>query len=233
MSVDPINSEIIVHRLREVTAAMEYALFHSGYSPILRESLDGSAGFTDASGRAVMGSGGIFYHVLLYPAMVQGILSFYGLDAIRDGDCYIANDPFKVGNSHVPDVVIATPVFVGERIIAFAVSISHKPDVGGLVAGSSSALAREIFHDGLLIPPVRIKTKVGFVDEVEAIIRNNTRTPVELMGDIRAQVGGDAARRGAITNALFRVRWRYRTGDDRLAAGQHRQPPACRSLALA
>ncbi|MBM3517243.1 MAG: hydantoinase B/oxoprolinase family protein, partial [Alphaproteobacteria bacterium] len=185
---DPVASEIVRNRLREIAGAMEHALFHSGYSPILRESLDGSAGFTDATGRGVLGSGGIPYHVLLYPSMVGRILGTYAA-TLADGDCFVANDPYKVANSHVPDVVLATPVYHAGHLIAFAVSISHKPDVGGIVAGSSSAFAREVFHDGLLIPPVRLKTQRGFVPEIEAIIRNNSRAPDELIGDIRAQVG--------------------------------------------
>lgn len=188
MTPDPVTQEILLGRLRETTVAMEHALFHSGYSPILRESFDGSAGFTDSGGDAIIGSGGIHYHLLMYGGMVEGVRRVYGAE-MYDGDCFIGNDPYLVGNAHVPDVMVATPVFHEDRLIAFAVSISHKSDVGGLVPGSSSAAAREIYHDGFLLPPVRIRTKAGPFKEIEAIIRNNSRTPDELMGDIRAQIG--------------------------------------------
>src|SRR5256886_13013782 len=94
-----------------------------------------------------------------------------------DGDSFIPNDPYKAGNSHVPDVVVITPVFYGGKIIAFGASVAHKADVGGLVPGSSGAAAREIFYDAALIPPVRYWTTEGVNREVEAILRNNSRVP--------------------------------------------------------
>jgi len=199
--LDPITTEVVVNRLGEIAQAMAHALYHSGYSPILRESLDGSAGLTDAAGRAIMGGGGIHFHPLLYPASVENILARYPPAAMREGDCFIVNDPYKSGNSHVPDIVLVAPVFYAGEIIAFAASFAHKPDVGGLVPGSSGAAAREIFHDGLLLPPVRYWTKDGVNPELEAIVRNNSRAPDELVGDIRGQVGAvllGARRLGAL-----------------------------------
>jgi N-methylhydantoinase B len=89
----------------------------------------------------------------------------------------------------VPDVAIVTPVFLKGEIIAFSCSIAHKPDVGGLVPGSSGAGAREIFHEGLLMPGVRYWTKNGVVKEVDEIIKRNSRVPEIISGDLRAQVG--------------------------------------------
>ena len=80
---------------------------------------------------------------------------------MRDGDSFISNDPYKAGNSHVPDIVVITPIFYGDAIIAFGASVAHKADVGGLVPGSSGAASREIFHDGVLIPPVRYWTRTA------------------------------------------------------------------------
>ena len=195
MSLDPITTEVVLSRVRETTSAMAHALFHSGYSPILRESQDGTAGLTDAAGRVIMVGGGIQYHSLLYAKSVESILAAYPAETMSEGDTFICNDPYKAGNSHVPDMVVASPVFHGGRIIAFGVSVAHKPDVGGLVPGSSGAAAREIFHDGLLLPPVRYWTKDGVVPEVDAIVRNNSRVPDVTIGDLRGQVG--ATRLGA------------------------------------
>ena len=71
MSVDPITTEVVASRLRESASTMEYALYHSGYSPILRESKDGTAGITDARGRVVILSGGLQYHFTAYQQAVQ------------------------------------------------------------------------------------------------------------------------------------------------------------------
>jgi len=189
MSLDPITTEVVLNRLREIAATMEHALYHSGYSPILRESQDGTAGLTDASGRAIVVSGGLQYHSLPYYHAVQGVLGRYPATTMRDGDSFIVNDPYKGGNPHVPDFVAVTPVFYRAEIVAFAVSVAHKADVGGLVPGSSGAAAREIFHDGLLLPPVRYWTTDGVNEAVEAIIRNNSRVPDSVLGDLRGQIG--------------------------------------------
>jgi len=189
MKLDPITTEVIISRIRETTAAMAHALFHSGYSPILRESQDGTAGLCDANGRVIMVGGGLQYHSLLYTRAVESVRERYPVAEMRDGDSFISNDPYKAGNSHVPDVVVITPIFYGSRIIAFGASVAHKADVGGLVPGSSGAASREIFHDGVLIPPVRYWTKDGVNLEVEAILRNNSRVPEVVIGDLRGQVG--------------------------------------------
>ena len=195
MSLDPITTEVVLSRLREITAAMAHALFHSGYSPILRESQDGTAGLTDAAGRVIMVGGGLQYHSLLYSQSVASILERYPAAEMSAGDTFICNDPYKAGNSHVPDMVVATPAFHGGGVVGFGVSVAHKADVGGLVPGSSGAASREIFHDGILLPPVRFATGDGINREVEAILRNNSRIPDVVLGDLRGQIG--ATRLGA------------------------------------
>lgn len=190
MTFDPITTEVIASRLGEVASSMEYALYHSGYSPILRESKDGTAGLTDASGRAVMLSGGLQYHLLSYEQSVREVLRTFPGSAMRPGDSFVLNDPYLAGNAHAPDLVAVSPAFYGDgTLIGFGVSIAHKADIGGLVPGSSGAAAREIFHDGLLLPAVRFQTASGTEHAVEAIIRNNSRVPDMVLGDIRAQVG--------------------------------------------
>ena len=75
MNIDPVTTEVVASRLREAAAIMEHALYHSGYSPILRESKDGTAGLTDATGRVVLISGGLQYHFTAYQ---QAVLEFCG-----------------------------------------------------------------------------------------------------------------------------------------------------------
>src|SRR5712692_8470095 len=186
--VDPITLEVINSRLREIVGTMEHLLFHSGYSTILRESFDGSAGICDQTGAVVMAAGAP-YHLMPYALSVRGIVANYPLETMQDGDSFVLTDPYSGGNLHVPDLVIVTPVFVEDRVLGFCVSIAHKTDLGGLVPGSSGAAAREIFHDGLLLPGVRYWTRDGIVKEVEAIIKRNSRSPETVAGDIRAQVG--------------------------------------------
>lgn len=192
---------MIWSRIREIAATMEHALYHSGYSPILRESKDGTAGLCDADGRVVVVGGGLQYHSLPYELAVRAVLARYPRERLRPGDSFVVNDPYLAGNPHVPDFVAITPGFVGDELFCFGVSIAHKSDVGGLVPGSSGAGAREIYHDGMLIPPVRYQTADGINEIVEAVIRANSRTPDVMLGDLRGQVGSTrigVARLGAL-----------------------------------
>lgn len=186
-ALDPITGEVLRTRLDEVVNNMEWLLFHSGYSPILRESYDGSACLLDAAGQVVCAAG-MPMHMYPYSFHVQAIIDRFE-DSMQPEDSYLINDPYLGGAFHVPDVAVVTPVFHEDQLIAFTASISHKPDVGGLVPGSSGAAAREVLHEGLLIPGVRVWTKDGLNVDVDAIVRRNSRTPEELMGDIRAQIG--------------------------------------------
>jgi N-methylhydantoinase B len=189
MTIDPVTTEVVASRLREAASSMEYALYHSGYSPILRESRDGSAGLTDADGRVVLVGGGIQFHFMQYQIAVRAVLQRYPASRLEPGESFISNDPYKAGSSHAPDMVAVTPGFHGGKLIGFGVSVAHKADIGGLVPGSSGAGAREIYHDGLLLPPVRFQTEAGIDEAVEAILANNSRIPEILLGDLRAQVG--------------------------------------------
>lgn len=186
--VDPITLEVIFTQLAETVAAMEHLLFHSGYSTILRESFDGSAGVCDRDGRVVMAAGAP-YHLLPYHLSVRAVLDRYPHAAMREGDSFVLTDPYAGGNLHVPDLVVVTPVLERGEVLCFCVSVAHKTDLGGLVPGSSGAGSREIFHDGLLLGGIRYWTTDGVVPEVEDVIRRNSRSPDTVAGDIRAQVG--------------------------------------------
>ncbi|MCL6563726.1 MAG: hydantoinase B/oxoprolinase family protein [Firmicutes bacterium] len=188
MPIDPVTEEIVATRLWEVVEHMERVLFHGGYSPILRESFDGSATILNARGEVVVGSG-FPIHLIPYWRIAQAVLRAYPPQAMAPGDVFATNDPFLSGNFHVPDMAVITPVFVDGQLLGFCASIAHKPDVGGMVPGSSSAEAREAWHEGIVLPVVRYATAEGPSRDLEALLRRNSRTPDEVAGDMRAQIG--------------------------------------------
>ncbi len=206
MNVDPITTEVVGSRLREIASSMEYALYHSGYSPILRELKDGTAGVTDPEGRVVLVGGGIQYHFMEYEQAVHSVKERYSSKRMRRGHSFIANDPYKAGSAHAPDMVAVTPAFHDGALVGFGVSVAHKADIGGLVPGSSGAAAREIFHDGLLLPAVRFQSNDGIEEIVEAIIRNNSRVPDMVLGDLRAQVGCTRIGAERLRSTMQRIR---------------------------
>lgn len=189
MNTDPVTVEVVASRLREAAATMEHVLYHSGYSPILRESKDGTSGLTDSAGRVVMLSGGLQYHYTAYEQSVRAVLARYPAAKLRPGDSFICNDPFKCGVPHASDFCAVTPAFHGDALVGFGVSLAHKSDIGGIVPGSAGAAAREIYHDGIIVPPVLFQTASGIEAGIEAILANNSRVGEVLLGDLRAQVG--------------------------------------------
>jgi len=187
MAIDPILLEVIANRLDEIQQVMKHRLFHTGYSTILRESFDGSAGLVTPDGRLI-GASGMTTHTGPYARMVQNIVARHGRN-IHPGDAFITNDPYRGGSSHTPDVGVVAPVFVDGELVVFCTSFGHKPDIGGIAPSSASAASRSIFHEGLLLPPVKLYVRGELNDGVRAIIENNSRTPELLMGDIEGQVG--------------------------------------------
>src|SRR5262249_28392410 len=173
----------------EAASTMEHALYPSGYSPILRESKDGTAGLTDTAGRVVILSGGIQSHYTAYGQSVQAVLARYPCDKLRPGDSFVCNDPYKCGVPHASDFCAITPAFHRGELIGFGVSLAHKSDIGGIVPGSAGAAAREIYHDGIMFPPRRVQAPHGSQEALEAIIANNSRVAEVVLGDLRAQVG--------------------------------------------
>ena len=189
MNIDRVTTEVVASRLREAASTMEHALYHSGYSPILRESKDGTAGLTDKTGRVVILSGGIQFHYTAYEQSVQAVLARYPLDKLRPGDSFVCNDPYKCGVPHASDFCAITPAFHGGELIGFGVSLAHKSDIGGIVPGSPRRRGARGLSRRRYVPPVRFQTATGIEQFIEAIIANNSRVAEVVLGDLRAQVG--------------------------------------------
>jgi N-methylhydantoinase B len=128
-------------------------------------------------------------HLGAFPACVEGLLRAYEPCEMATGDSFVVNHPYLGGSPHATDVAVISPILVEGTLFGFSGSIAHKSDIGGLVPGTNSGQAREIFHEGLMIPPVRFYRDGAIVREVEAILCANSRTPELIMGDLRGQVG--------------------------------------------
>jgi N-methylhydantoinase B len=170
---------------------MHYHFYRSGYSTIIRESRDFSCVILDRSGRLIVAPP-MFFHAPVYRHLVGRILDLYGgreEDAgIKDGDVFVSNHPYAGGLPHVSDMAFVAPVFSDGELVAFSGSIAHKADVGGAVAGSTSANATEMFQEGLLLPPIKIVDAGVAQADIERIILANSRQPALVAGDIHAQI---------------------------------------------
>ena len=186
--LDVITFEVLSARLDGIVREMENAVFRTGFSTIVRESHDFSCGVLDASGRLVA-RGSHPGHMGGLPACVEGLFAFHPPGAMREGDAYLASHPYYSGCPHANDMVVMTPVFAGGALAAFAASIGHTPDIGGVAAGSRNATARDLFGEGLQIPPVRFMRGYRIEQDAATFVRANSRVPEMMIGDLAAKAG--------------------------------------------
>src|SRR5215469_2057666 len=184
--MDAITIQILRNKISSLVEEMHYHFYRSGYSTIIRESRDFSCVILDRDGRLIVAPP-MFFHAPVYRHLVGNIVKAYA-GAIFDGDVFVSNHPYEGGLPHVSDMAFVAPVFADGALVAFAGSIAHKADVGGAVAGSTSANATELFHEGLLIPPIKIVAAGRAQPDIERIILNNSRQPALVRGDMQAQI---------------------------------------------
>src|SRR5215475_13218817 len=199
--MDAITIQILRNKIASLVDEMHYHFYRSGYSTIIRESRDFSCVILDRAGRLIVAPP-MFFHAPVYRHLVGRILEVYGGGAIAEGDVFVSNHPYEGGLPHVSDMAFVAPVFAAGEIVAFAGSIAHKADVGGAVAGSTSANATEMFHEGLLLPPIKIVDGGIAQTDLERII-------LAARADARRHSGADLdhANGGPARQAAMRTFW--------------------------
>ena len=193
-SVDPITLQVIQARLAGIVQEMQNSLFRTGFSTIIRESQDASCALLTCDGEVAAQHVVLPLHMGAFPACAQGVLRNYPPEEIHEGDAFITNHPYLGGSPHAPDMCVMTPIFFEDEWVGFSATMAHKSDIGGPVPGSCWSQAREVYQEGLQVPPVRYIDRYKTSKDIEEIIAANSRTPELVVGDIRGQVG--AARLG-------------------------------------
>jgi N-methylhydantoinase B len=187
-AADQITLEIIQEALTAISDEMFAAYRKTAMSAIIYEVLDMGTGITDANGDLASSGAGIPGFVGVLDKAVKRVIEVNGLERIRPGDVYVTNDPFYGGVTHLNDVVLALPVFADGVLIAWTATIAHFNDVGGMVPGSISNEAREIFQEGLRLPAVKLIDAGEPIQSVLDIMTVNSRLPDFLRGDLWAEV---------------------------------------------
>jgi N-methylhydantoinase B len=193
-TTDPITLEIIQNSLQAISDEMFAAFRKTAMSAIIYEVLDMGTGITDGEGNLASSGAGIPAFVGVLDKAVQRIIELNDPDDIRPGDIFATNDPFYGGVTHLNDVVLAMPVFAEGELVAWTANIAHWNDVGGMVPGSISNEAKEIFQEGLRLPAVRLISAGQPIRPVMEIMKVNSRLPDFLQGDMWAGIA--AARVG-------------------------------------
>lgn len=184
--IDGITLEVIRNAFQSVAEEMGITLIRTSHSPNIKDRMDASTAIYTSDGRLIAQAEHIPLHLGLMPSVVEKVLKIFPKEKLYEGDTILINDPF-ISGSHLPDIFMLSPVFYNNELIAIVGNVAHHVDVGGMVPGSSSTKATEIFQEGFRIPGIKISKK-GVLDEgFIRLFRANTRSK-EVLGDLYAQL---------------------------------------------
>jgi N-methylhydantoinase B len=188
-SYDPITTEIIQSSLQAAADEMFAALRHTAMSAIIYEVLDMGTGITDKDGELAGSGAGIPAFVGVLDKTVKRVIQKFDKPGdIEQGDIFITNDPYNGGVTHLNDAILVMPVFSDDEIVAWTANIAHWNDVGGMVPGSMSTNATEIFQEGLILAAIKLFSRGKPIRSVFDILTANCRMPDFLTGDLWAGV---------------------------------------------
>ncbi len=181
--VDAIGLAVLHHRLAAIAEEMGVLLGRTGFSPNIKERRDYSCAVFDSRGHLIAQAAHIPVHLGSTPLSVRAALEAHRLDR---GDVVMLNDPYA-GGTHLPDVTMVAAAHDRRgRLVGFVANRAHHADIGGMMPGSMP-LAREVYQEGLRLPPVKL-VRAGVIDaDLLALFLANTRVPEERRGDLDAQ----------------------------------------------
>jgi N-methylhydantoinase B len=191
---DPITLALVQNRLDQIAKQMGWVMIRTSRSPIFNQSHDFSCFLTDAEGTLVSQADGIPIHTGGGGFAIRALLKVF-VGRISEDDAFLLNDPYVAGGNHLPDWVVARPVFADGTLVAFACNRAHQSDIGGGAAGTYNPQATEIFHEGIRLPPLKLVERGTTRDDLWQLLMINSRCPDLLDGDLRAMLG--ATRVGA------------------------------------
>ena len=191
MALNPTDYAVISQALIAATHEMGAKLIRSAYSTIVREASDASSALLDRDGQAVAQAELMIQHLGSLSATFGPCAEHHPVDTLVEGDFYINNDPFH-GGQHLPDVFIFSPIFFEGELMGFGATVAHHIDIGGGAPGLNMG-AREIYQEGLIIPPSKYNVERDWNGgPFERLIATNIRVPDQTIGDLNAQFAGNA-----------------------------------------
>ena len=186
-SLEPITLEVLRGRLDAIMTEMQDTLLRCSFSTIVTEGGDATAAIFDARGHTVAQACAIPVLLGTLHAVGRRFAQTFPAEVAADGDLYIFNDPYD-GGTHLPDIAIAAPVFVENRLVGYVCCMTHHQDIGGSVPGSWALDAYDHLAEGIRIPMTQL-AHAGVRDtNLMGLLAANTRTPKDLLGDLEAQI---------------------------------------------
>lgn len=199
-TIDPITFEVVRNALNEVTEEMAVALRRSAYSTNIKTRADFSCALFDREMRSVSQSFSQANHLGSLIEMVPRIIREYGPERLGPGDALLSNDPYR-GGAHLNDILLVSPIFHDGERVAYVANLAHHVDVGGGAPASVGAF-REVYQEGVIIPPVKLLEGGAIVPDIFALVLAQVRAKQETAGDFRAQIAANTTG-GRRFNALI------------------------------
>src|ERR1700744_3418758 len=182
--IDPITVEVIGRALSSIVEEMGEALIKASYSTNIKERRDCSTALFDLEGRTLCQAEHIPMHLGSFLDLIPHIMKRHPVGDMRPGDVFCGNDAYEGGGTHLPDIVLAEPVFVDGAMIAWAVNLAHH-------AVSADRGHAHIYQEGLRIPPIRLYRAGVLQEDIQALILLNCQVPRERISAFRAQMAAN------------------------------------------
>jgi N-methylhydantoinase B len=189
--LDPIRFEVIRNALLAATEEMTATLRRSAYSTNIKTRADFSCSLFDRQLRAAVQAFTQPVHLGSLVELVPRAVRTFGAERLQPGDMLVTNDPYG-GGVHLNDITVIAPVFHAGELFGYLATLAHHVDVGG-GAPASVAAFREVFQEGVIIPPVRLVYQGKIVDDVFRLILSQIRSKRETAGDFRAQIAANTS----------------------------------------
>lgn len=188
-----VSWEVVYKATVFVAEEMGVALKRSAFSPNIREREDLSCAVADANGLIVAQAEHIPVHLGSFRVGLRNVLGWLEERGIGlgEGDVVIVNDPYVAG-THLNDIMLVSPVYYGGERVAYVVNKAHHVDLGGPAPGSINPLAKTLFEEGTVIPPLKLVESGALNEAVVRLIAANSRTPYAVEGDLHAQLAANA-----------------------------------------
>lgn len=188
-SFDGITLSILWSRLISIVDEAGTTLQRTSFSTVTRESNDFAVVLMDSQGRSLAQSSiSVPSFLGVLPMLTQALLAdYFPRETWEEGDVVMTNDPWLCAG-HKPDIGIVSPIFFEKKLIGFIGTIAHSPDMGGSLWGAG---ARDLYEEGLMVPPTKLIQAGKENDTLFNIIQANVRASRQTLGDIRAQIAAN------------------------------------------
>ncbi len=203
VATDPLTLEVIKNALSSVADEMALMVMRSAYSPVVRDTMDYSTALCDRHGQVIAQGLTLAVQLGTFPTAMRYVLDEYG-DSAQPGDVYVTNDPYGYGGQHLPDIYVIKPIFIDGELEGWSATMAHHSDVGGITPGSVAVHASEIYQEGLRMPLLKLFDAGVENTTLFRVIEKNTRQPVAVLGDLRAQVAACRAGERGLTEIIRR-----------------------------